>query len=111
MIPYSYCAICSSLRSVINRRFGTLIPAILINNETMKSIFKLMLLTGSCISNFSNGYAQNNSDEAYRKPLKEVLKAVEDRYGVQIKYADSLVNDKWVPYADWRFRGDLETTL
>jgi hypothetical protein len=89
----------------------TLIPAILINNETMKSIFKLMLLTGCCISSFSYAYAQNNSDEGYRKPLKEVLKAIEDRYGVQIKYADSLVNDKWVAYADWRFRSDVETTL
>jgi len=54
---------------------------------------------------------QQNSDEAYRKPLKEVLVEIEKRYGVQLKYADSLVANKTVSYAEWRFRPDIEATL
>jgi len=54
---------------------------------------------------------QQNSDEAYRKPLKEVLIEIEKRYGVQLKYADSLVANKTVSYAEWRFRPDIEATL
>jgi hypothetical protein len=57
------------------------------------------------------GYAQGNSDDAYRRPLKDVLTEIEKRYDVQIKYADSMVKEKIVPYAEWRFRGDVETTL
>jgi hypothetical protein len=52
-----------------------------------------------------------NSDESYRKPLKEVLDEIQKRYDIQIKYADSMVANKWVLYADWRFRADVEATL
>ena len=55
--------------------------------------------------------AQGNSDEGYRRPLKDVLMEIEKRYDVQIKYADSMVKDKIVPYAEWRFRSDVEITL
>ena len=55
--------------------------------------------------------AQQNSDEGYKRPLKEVIATIEMRYGVKIKYVDSLVQGKWVNYADWRFRPDLESTL
>src|SRR6266540_5869880 len=55
--------------------------------------------------------AQLNTDNAYRKPLKEVLSGIEKRYGVKINYADSMVANKTVAYADWRFRNDVEETL
>ena len=55
--------------------------------------------------------AQLNTDNAYRKPLKEVLLEIEKRYGVKINYADSMVANKTVAYADWRFRNDVEETL
>src|SRR5690348_16240187 len=76
----------------------------------MKSLFFLSL----CTLFLLRGFAQNgneNSDEAYRKPLKEVLDEIQKRYDVQIKYADSMVTNKWVMYADWRFRPDVESTL
>lgn len=55
--------------------------------------------------------AQQTSDSAYRRPLKEVLTNIEQRFGIRIKYADSLVAGKWVSYADWRFRNDVTATL
>ena len=55
--------------------------------------------------------AQLNTDNLYRKPLKEVLNDIQKKYGVQIKYADSMVTNKWVNYADWRYRNDVEVTL
>jgi hypothetical protein len=55
--------------------------------------------------------AQLNTDNAYRKPLKEVLSDIEKRYGVKINYVDSMVANKTVAYADWRFRNDVEETL
>ena len=56
-------------------------------------------------------HAQLNTDNAYAKPLKEVLADIEKRYGVQIRYPDSMVANKIVPYAEWRYRNDAETTL
>lgn len=55
--------------------------------------------------------AQYNTDGAYQKPLKEVLMDIESRYAVKIKYADSMVANKMVNYAAWRYRNDVETTL
>ncbi len=57
------------------------------------------------------GRAQYNTDGAYRQPLKDVLAAIENRYGIKIRYADSMVNNKVVNYATWRYRSDVETTL
>src|SRR5256885_11958591 len=59
----------------------------------------------------ATAHAQYNSDEGYRKPLKDVLDEIQSKYDVQIKYADSLVRDKWVLYAEWKMRPDVETTL
>ena len=55
--------------------------------------------------------AQLNTDNLYRKPLKEVLVDIQKKYGVQIKYVDSMVINKWVNYADWRYRTDVDVTL
>ncbi len=52
------------------------------------------------------------SDENYRKPLKEVLTEIETRFGVKLNYAEDLIKDRWVTYAEWRFRpADVEKTL
>ena len=63
-----------------------------------------LLITGST-------YAQQNSDDRYREPLKDVLLKIQDRYHVKIKMNEALVKDKFVNYAEWRFRQDAETTL
>ena len=57
-----------------------------------------------------NIYSQT-SDDQYKKPLKQLLDEVQDRYGIQIRDPEHLVKDQWVTYADWRFRPDLEKTL
>jgi hypothetical protein len=76
---------------------------------------KLSLLTFAftfiCIIAVSSIYAQGNSDNQYRKPLKEVLADIEKRYDIKIKYADSMVVGKSVSYAGWRYRSDAEATL
>lgn len=74
----------------------------------MKPFFILYVST-YLWSNFL--HAQQNTDNLYRKPLKEVLTDIQKRYGVQIKYADSMVTNKWVNYADWRYRADVDVTL
>jgi sugar phosphate isomerase/epimerase len=55
--------------------------------------------------------AQQNTDNAYRKPLKEVLTDIQKKYGITIKYADSMLTNKTVNYAEWRYRNDVEVTL
>jgi hypothetical protein len=51
------------------------------------------------------------SNDAYREPLKQVLTEIQDQYGVKIRYSDAMVSDRWVTYARWRFRPDVEKTL
>ena len=55
-------------------------------------------------------YSQN-SDDRYKKTLKEVLKEIEQRFHITIKYAPEMIEGQWVSYADWRFRQDAEITL
>jgi sugar phosphate isomerase/epimerase/dienelactone hydrolase len=56
-------------------------------------------------------YSQLNTENNYRKPLKEVLNDIQKRYGVQLKFDEKLVADKFINYADWRYRTDVEVTL
>ncbi|MBD2757293.1 DUF4974 domain-containing protein [Spirosoma sp. BT704] len=52
------------------------------------------------------------SDDQFKKPLKEVIDEIESRYAVKIRYPEELIKDKFVTYADWRFRpGDVEKTM
>ena len=60
---------------------------------------------------FISIHAQLNSENNYKKPLKEVLNDIQKRYSVQIKFDENLVANKWVNYADWRYRTDVEVTL
>jgi sugar phosphate isomerase/epimerase/dienelactone hydrolase len=55
--------------------------------------------------------AQLNTDNQYSKPLKEVLNDVQKKYGVVIKFVDSMVKGKTVTYAEWKYRPDVEVTL
>lgn len=72
---------------------------------------KKFLLLGICLLMFCSVNAQQTSDDKYREPLKDVLLKVQERYHVKIKMNDALVKDKFVNYAQWRFREDAETTL
>ncbi len=56
-------------------------------------------------------FSQPSSDNQFAKPLKEVLNDIQKKYGVTIKYADSMVANKKVTYADWKYRTDVEVTL
>lgn len=51
------------------------------------------------------------SDDAFKMPLKNVITEIEKRFDVKIRYPEDLVKDRWVTYAEWRFRPDLETTM
>ena len=72
-------------------------------------------LTGILITCFTllfyTAGAQQTTDGLYKKSLKQVLDEIQDRYHVKIKYTDAQVRDKWVNYAEWRFRPDVDTTL
>lgn len=56
-------------------------------------------------------FSQLNAENQFSKPLKEVLTDIQKKYGVTIKYVDSMVADKKVTYADWKYRTDVEVTL
>lgn len=55
--------------------------------------------------------AQLNSDNEYRKPLKEVLGDIQKKYSVKIKYDEKMVAGKTVTYADWKYRPVFEETI
>src|SRR5258708_39844296 len=71
-----------------------------------RSLLLLLLLVPAL-----SGTAQQNSDSLYRKPLKQVLAEVEQGFGIRIRYAGSMVRNKMVDYADWRYRTDADATL
>ncbi len=54
---------------------------------------------------------QLNTENQFAKPLKEVLQDVQKKYRVTIKFVDSMVKNKTVAYADWKYRPDVDITL
>lgn len=72
----------------------------------MKNILITITLLTSCFF-----IQAQTADQAFKKPLKEVISTIESRFKVKIRYPEALVADKQVTYAEWRFRPDLETTL
>ncbi len=73
----------------------------------MKRII-LKIITGILIAYSLNA---QTSDDQYRKPLKQVLDEVQSRFEITIRYPEELVAGRWVTFADWRIRTDLEKTL
>lgn len=56
-------------------------------------------------------WAQQDTDHKYRKSLKDVLDEIQARFHVKIKYSEDQVKDKYIDYADWRFRNTVDETL
>ncbi|UKT65423.1 acetylxylan esterase [Pedobacter mucosus] len=76
----------------------------------ISTYFILVILV--CFSSFTNLSAQTqNTDNLYKKPLVEVLKDIQTRYKITVKYSEPQVKDKFVNYANWRFRADVDETL
>ncbi|MBD1433240.1 acetylxylan esterase [Sphingobacterium sp. DN00404] len=74
----------------------------------MKRILAIVVVYLCCSGQFSQA---QNSDDKYRIPLQDVIGMLEERYDIQIKYNESQVKDKWLNYAKWRFRPDVDETL
>lgn len=72
---------------------------------------RIWLLASLVLLGFAGRAQQNNSDNEYKKPLKDVLAEIENRFHVKIKYSDDMVRDRWVTYADWRMRPTVDETL
>ena len=70
---------------------------------------KIVIL--SCFLLITSFLFAQTSDDAFKKPLKEVIAQIEAQFKVKIRYPEDLVKDRMVTYAGWRFRPDLEETL
>ena len=93
----------------MNLLMGDACDAFLQKNKTMKKLIYILVIciTAMCFA----AHAQQTTDAMYRKTLKEVLDEVQDKYHVKIKYTAAQVEGKWVNYAQWRFRPNVDTTL
>ncbi len=60
---------------------------------------------------FCSRLFSQTADDQFRKPLKEVISDIEQRFNIKIRYSEDLVKDRWITYAGWRFRPDPEKTL
>ena len=71
----------------------------------MRTIFVIFILL------ITTSLFAQTVEENYRKPLKEVLIQVENRFHVKLNFDEKLVADRSVNYAQWRFKDDVEPTL
>ena len=93
-------------KEILNHRFASY------GLKTLRLCVKPFVFICVLVSPWFNSlFAQQNTENQYRKPLKEVLNDIQKRYGVQIKYDEKLIADKFVNYADWRYRTDVDETL
>lgn len=63
------------------------------------------------VCSFTSPAQSNNSDGAYELPLKDVLKDIEQMYGVTIRADEKLIAGKSLKYARWRYRTGVDETL
>lgn len=77
----------------------------------MSFLKKYALILGLFISSFIEISFAQTSDDDFKKPLKDVLADIQVRYGISIRYPEALVKDRWITYAGWRYRPDVEQTL
>lgn len=63
------------------------------------------------LSSFAIKSSAQTFDDNFKRPLKEVLSDIQKRYDVSIRYSEDLIKDRWVTFAGWRYRPDLEKTL
>ena len=78
----------------------------------MLNYIKIVLINACLLIGGTHVFAQtNNSDNDYKKPLKQVLAEIQDRFHVKIKYSEDMVKDRFVPYADWRYKPTAAKTL
>ena len=72
---------------------------------------KLKLLTLTFLIGMNMlSYSQSPQD-IYKKPLKEVLMDIENKYKIELRYNESLVKGIDVLYPTWRYRNETEATL
>lgn len=71
-----------------------------------KAGFYILFLMTACML-----HAQT-SDDAFQRPLVEVLEELQSKYQVRIKYDEKDIGDFMLRYADWRLKpGDVEQSL
>ena len=80
-------------------------------NNKMKKTTVHLIFTALVFFQGLRVFAQQDTDHQYKQPLKEVIAEVEKRFGIKIKYSEPQVKDRWVNYAQWRFRPNLQETL
>ncbi len=49
-------------------------------------------------------------ENKFRQTLETVLKNMEERFQIRIKYNEEMVKDQWVDFAPWKMRADLSST-
>lgn len=72
---------------------------------------KIKVLILFCLLALFGKTLAQKPEDVYRKPLKEVLTDIENKYKITIKFSESLVKGVEVMYPTWRYRVDIETTL
>jgi sugar phosphate isomerase/epimerase/dienelactone hydrolase len=82
-----------------------------LNSKQYYKLVRVGLLCFIFLFFLQSSFAQLNTDKQFSKPLKQVLNDVQKKYGITIKFADSMVANKMVTYADWKYRPDVEKTL
>ena len=70
------------------------------------------LLLSICIIFIFCGYViSQKPEDVYKKPLKEVLTDIGNKYHVKLQYSENLVKGLDVLYPTWRYRTDITSTL
>lgn len=111
IIVASHSCTTSRIASFFARKEATKIRTQSFSFSPLQLCVKLVFLLCAFVSLWFNSSAQLNTDNQYSKPLKEVLNDVQKKYGVTIKFVDSMVKGKTVTYAEWKYRPDVEVTL
>lgn len=82
----------------------------LVVSREISGIRRFLVLVSLLAINVSL-FSQLNTENQFAKPLKEVLNDIQKKYGITIKFVDSMVAKKMVSYAEWKYRADAEVTL
>ena len=72
----------------------------------MRILIPILLLL-----HLSYNLSSQTSDDQYSKPLSEVFTEIQKKYNVKLIYSEKDIANKYLTYAEWRFRPNIEKTL
>ena len=80
-------------------------------NRKLNTLSQYLLMVLLLFTGLNAGAQEQNTDTKFRMPLKDAIHMLEERFQIEIRFDDHLVDGVELDYAPWRLRADRDQSL